>query len=216
MKRQGASARFGQGHLLGAALRLGAALAVIATIAGPPASLAERIENPAGSTARITSPEGFQRVLVAIDFPDIPDRASLGNVALRIPGQDLVALESLDVFFGALSTPWSPATVEWSRGWTTPGGDIDPELRGRLSIEGESTGDVFLDLSSILRAERNGRMVHGLLLSVPEGRGIGFDALTAEILEDALSRSTLEVTARANPGERVLFHPEGFVPPEED
>lgn len=128
-------------------------------------------------TAVIESPEGYHRVLLALEPLTGFDRAVITEAWLEIPLAIVQGVERpLELQVAPIVTPWNAASVDWETGWETPGGDLDAVLYSRDTARVELAGRTLrINLSVMLReAIRHGRTFHGLSVTTPPHRAEGF------------------------------------------
>jgi hypothetical protein len=132
--------------------------------------------------ATITDESGVARVLFrldgSIDLPNIAiERATL-DLSLVGDAQE----RGLRLQIHPVTRSWNRSSVDWTTGWTRPGGDFEDDLYGRAEVHfdrGATHGsfDLTTPLKEVIEA---GMDADGfiLTLSPTDGRGIPADALS--------------------------------------
>ena len=150
--------------------------------------------------AVIQNGHGFARVLFRAG-----GLADLGNVAisgatLRISTVGVPQNRAFELRVHPVTRAWNPASVEWTRGWTRPGGDFDDELlsMARLDLRG-GAAEVAFDVTGLMKEIlESGMDAHGFILTVAPEEGVGLR------LEDlprfaGLATASLDVRYRKMP-----------------
>lgn len=149
---------------------------------------AERITIPLTGVQLLTNPDGRVRLVLPTSAPALTGNFSLGEAWLRLPGLPLSATRNLRIHVLAVRGPWAP------------GGEVPVHegLVGRLSLPrgGAAQG---IDLTNLMRGVLSGAALHGLLVTVPEGTGSGFEAADAPSLLAAFEQATLVISYRRIP-----------------
>jgi hypothetical protein len=167
-------------------------IAVALLMATP--TLADRATRTIHDVATIDNGSGRARILFRIG-----DLSELGPIVvkhatLRIPLSGDAVARSLDLRVHNLTTDWNPGSVDWSSGWTRPGGDLEDGVYGGTRVElsrGATTANV--DVSSLLKdTYEMGIRSFGLLLTADTNYVDGLD--TEDVSRFAnLSAAVLDV-----------------------
>jgi hypothetical protein len=152
---------------------------------------AEEWTIPLGGAELVTNPDGSVQVVLPATTPPVTGHVSLGDAWLRLPGWPLSATRDLRVHVRAVSGPWAP------------GGDIPVHegLVGRASVPAGAPAR-GIDVTNLLRGVLAGAELHGLLVTVPEGSGNGFDGADGPLLLAAFEQAVLEISYRRIPPPR--------------
>ena len=145
----------------------------------------------------IVSEAGRGRIL--LKFPSLHglENVAIAEAKLRIPVPTVAPEEGLEIRVHPITRSWTPGAVDWTTGWTRPGGDFHDEIYGNSEFKsagGRLTSDV--DVTTIVLEMIAGRETHGFILTVPQHRGEGFSDVNRERLVQALEGARLEIRYR--------------------
>ena len=155
------------------------ALLAAVLLAGP--TWADRNGGHVGEYAVIDNGEGIHRCLFKVDGLGNLQSVAISHAQLEfdIPGQ--VVDRRLHLRICPVTTPWSPASVDWTSGWRQPGGDFDADLACPARIDLSRTGrKAVFDLTPILKEWLESQAeFDGFILTTQErdGEGLGGDDL---------------------------------------
>lgn len=155
------------------------------------------------STLVIENERGESRILLVFENREIPTAAGISSAILRAPLGAPIPSDSLwfcpEVVCFPVTTRWSPESVDWTRGWETPGGDFDSGIRarGRLgcrSDEGEEATELTLDVTALLKeAIGSDGFGNGFLITRGGSESRNLDAVEASLLS-RIGEATIEVS----------------------
>jgi hypothetical protein len=127
-------------------------------------------------------------LVLSASIPDLPRDVSLGDAHLTLPNLPLSEERDLRIHVRALSGPW--------------GGDGDAPVHeglvGRLNVPAGAPARA-IDVTNLVRGIVSGATLYGLLITVPEGSGNGFDEADASLLLEAFQQAELEISYREIP-----------------
>lgn len=150
---------------------------VVASVA-----IADEMTLAVKDVATITDESAVARVLFRLD-----GTPELGNIAIARATLDVpLGGESEDRAFRLqihpVTTQWNRTSVDWTTGWSRPGGDFEDDLYGRAEVhfdQGATHGvfDLTTPLKEIVEA---GMEADGFILTLApvDGRGIPGDELS--------------------------------------
>lgn len=158
------------------------------------------------STLQIENERGESRILLVFENREIPTAAGISSAILRAPLGAPIPTDSLwvcpEVVCFPVTTRWSPESVDWTRGWETPGGDFDSGIRarGRLgcrSDEGEETTELTLDVTALLKETiGSDGFGNGFLITRGGTESRNLDAVEASLLS-RIGEGTIEVSYKS-------------------
>ena len=160
---------------------------------------ADEIRVPVLGHDVISSPEGERRILLQIGSLDALHGMAVGRAVLEVAvPMGLEAGVEQEVRAYPITTAWTPGSVDWTTGWSEPGGDFLAELCGRGIARRSADRSTFeVDLTSMVISILDGTEAFGLLVTVPPHDGIGFDGTAGEMLAGVLANAHLDVVCRS-------------------
>ena len=158
---------------------------------------ADRNGGHVGEYAVIDNGEGIHRCLFKAEGLGNLQSVAISHAQLEfdIPGQ--VVDRRLHLRICPVTTPWSPASVDWTSGWRHPGGDFDADLSCLARIDLSRTGrKAVFDLTPILREWLDsGAQYQGFILTTQERDGEGIEGDDMSRLE-GLQNASVTVSYR--------------------
>jgi hypothetical protein len=98
-------------------------------------TLADRATRTIHDVATIDNGSGRARILFRIgDLSDLGPIV-IKHATLRIPLSGDAVARGLDLRVHNLTTDWNPASVNWTNGWTRPGGDFEDGVYGGAVVD---------------------------------------------------------------------------------
>lgn len=149
---------------------------------------AEDLAVPLMGVELVTSPDGSVRLVLPASAPVLSGHISLGDARLSLLGLPLSATRDLRIHVRAVRGPWAP------------GGDIPVHegLVGRLNLPAGAAA-TGIDVTNLVRGVLSGAELYGLLVTVPEGSGTGFEGADVPLLLAAFQQAVLEISYRRIP-----------------
>jgi len=97
----------------------------------------------------IENTKGEARLLFRHDAISLPPNAVLGSAVLEIPYAAVASVKTQELVVYPVTTAWTPASADWSTGWSTVGGDVDETLGSRADIDLSQAGTATIDVTSM-------------------------------------------------------------------
>ncbi len=131
------------------------------------------------SLAVLTPPaesDETRRCLLSFELPQVLDDVTIDYARLtasaRITSAEEDQLPPLVIEACAVTSSWSAASVAWSTGWDTAGGDFETHACATFAAAPDSTVSVSLDLTHIVQDWVDGEASnHGVIVMLPTGTG---------------------------------------------
>jgi hypothetical protein len=174
-------------------------LLVAALVLARPA-VADEVVRGAKDVVTITDEAGVSRVLFRLDGGiDVPNFAiERATLDLGLVGEHEDRGLALQIH--PVTTPWHRGSVDWTSGWTRPGGDFEDDLYAKARVHfggGDTRGmfDLTVPLKEVLEV---GMPADGFILTLApvEGRGIPSDELGRFVNFD---RATMRILYKVLP-----------------
>ncbi len=116
------------------------------------------------------------RCLLSFELPQVLDNVTIDYARLtasaHISSPEEDQLPPLVVEAYAVTSSWSAASVAWSTGWDTAGGDFETHAGATFASAPDSTVSVSLDLTHIVQDWVDGDASnYGVIVILPTGTG---------------------------------------------
>lgn len=162
--------------------------------------LAARINRTATAAAVITDGAGNSRLLLRWDAAPTDEFIAVSRAILSFDLSGEATARTLSLHVYPVTAPWNPATVEWTRGWAVPGGDIDVEASAAADIDlSRGSGAVRIDMTDAIKATLEDRSeFHGLLITCDPSRGDGISTEDAARFAN-MANASIELSYRRVP-----------------
>jgi hypothetical protein len=175
------------------------ALAALILLCASSAS-AERLTAEITDVTPILNESSEGRILLRWDLPNLAQNVAIRRAILvfDIPGGGDEKHLSLRIH--PVTTSWNPVTVDWTTGWTRPGGDFPEDLFARGEIDvGRGAGSAAIDLTPLVKEIlEDGFVADGLIITLDPNEG---EAIRSADLPRfaSLGSGRLEVSSRSVP-----------------
>jgi len=173
-------------------------IAVAALLIAGPAG-AEKLSRAVVDVDSIEHESGVGRILFRADLNTGDENVAVRRVLLRVPLGELELSRDMTLRVHPVTTVWTRGNVDWSTGWTRPGGDFDDLSRGRAEVSSGSRGEMIFDIT--LLAEEiigHGAPNRGFILTIAPDQGLGLPAADLLALR-SLSGATVQIEYRRRP-----------------
>ncbi len=170
-------------------MRLKISASLAALLIWAPAHGAGVVTVQLDEAAVLTAPaesEEADRYLLSFELPQVLDDVAIDYARLSASAQ-ITFLEGNDqsplvVEAYAAATSWSPASVAWSSGWDSAGGDFETHAGATFVASPDSTVSVSLDLTHIVQGWVDGDgSNHGIIVILPVGTGHEISAVDQQL-----------------------------------
>jgi len=154
------------------------------------ASVADEITLGVKDVATITDENGVGRMLFRLDGSIEASTVAIERAILDVSLSGESENRGFRLQIHPVTREWNRASVDWTTGWTRPGGDFEDDLYGRAQVHfGQGATRGTFDLTTALKeVVEAGMEADGFILTLSpvEGHGIPADALDRFAdLEDA-------------------------------
>ena len=131
-------------------------------------ALANGAERSLHDLSYIDNGRGESRILFRLgDLSDL-GHFVVTSAVLAFPVSGTAVERSLDLRIHNVSSDWNTGSVDWTSGWTRPGGDFDDDVFARLSLDlSRGSSSASVDVSGLLKETYEaGEVPKGYLVTV--------------------------------------------------
>lgn len=138
-------------------------------------ALAEQVTSVPGRSATIDDGEGHSRILLPWAAPTEDENVTVSRAIFHFEVGGETEERLLRVRLYPITSAWTPETVDWANGWSSPGGDIDEEVWCHATIELERGSHTFaFDVTNVVKeVMEEGYEPYGFLITSEPSEGIG-------------------------------------------
>jgi hypothetical protein len=131
------------------------------------------------------------RVLLAFDFPERLFNVDIDYAEIVLPPTSLETEFAMEVY--SLITSWQPG-VTWNLPWNNEGGDYDIRHYHRFIVYPalNSSSEIFLNVTELLRQIQRGVANYGFIIKAPDYEGEGFEPTVLPFFQ-SFGQETIEV-----------------------
>jgi len=171
------------------------ALLTVVLLAGP--TWADRRAESVGEYAVIDDGEGVNRCLFKAEGLRNLDSVAISHARISFDVSGQMTDRALYLRICPVTRNWSAASVDWTTGWSRPGGDFEEDLAADAAIDLSRTGrKAVFDVTPIVKEWlESGQEFYGFILTtqVRDGDGVRTEDLSRL---SGLQNASLEVNYR--------------------
>lgn len=175
-------------------------------------AFAERAARTLSNVTTIEDAEGHSRILVSFSPGVNAEHYAIRQAVLKfnLAGEPSERAISLNIH--PIKTAWNPATVSWTNGWRTPGGDFDETMIAAAEIQlSRGAGPVAVDITRAMKEIlENGEQWNGIIMTTDPREGIGIDSDDVARFSN-LANATIDVSWRKVPPKPIELQHEDTV-----
>lgn len=120
--------------------------------------------------AVINGPDGNQRLLIKVPFPEGVADSSVGFAELNLAITPSLAEDSiLRINCHIITSPWQSDNVAWDNPWQNYGGDFEADELTMFTTSADGGQSAYFDLTAGIRAWLGGsKSNYGIILIIPD------------------------------------------------